>query len=462
MAMNFFPFVGTYVVFDTETTGFSYSAGAEVVELSAVKVVNGAIVDTFSTLVKPLNGINEEAAKVNHITAEMVQNAPPMSIVFNKFLQFAGNVPLVAHNAAFDLGFMNGYCQQYYDNNLPNSFICTLEISRELLPDESHKLMHLVNYFNIQGENSHRALDDVLCTAELLKHLAMMLANGQRTLETAGYIHRSAEIDEFSKKMRRKPWEAKKTAAPAPAQSVAMPQGAQVMQGAPAGTVPMQNMQLGTMPVQTGSALAAEGSAKCDQAISDIKWFLFGDEHETPQMRNELGYYHGLKFKDWCGVDRFTIQDTLTGYEYTVQIVDKANMQPVTVAVPEDTKQIALRMQSFLFGDGTRLLQNAEKFSHGFVFLGWYGNDRFRMMGEGRTEFGIVVTRIAQATGTDESAQVLQRIRSFMFDDGDRIVKNDRGYTHGLYFMQWQGEHRFIVSAADGTKYGIAIKKLDK
>lgn len=236
MAMNFFPFVGTYVVFDTETTGFSFSSGAEVVELSAVKVVNGVIVDTFSTLVKPLNGINEEAAKVNHITAEMVQNAPPMSLVFNKFLQFVGNAPLVAHNAAFDLGFMNGYCQQYYDNNLPNPFICTLEISRELLPNESHKLAHLVNYFNIQGENSHRAMEDVLCTAELLKHLAMLLAQGQCTLEAVGYVHKAADIDEFSKKMRKKPWDAKKQPA---TPAATMPQGAQVMQGAPAGTVPM-------------------------------------------------------------------------------------------------------------------------------------------------------------------------------------------------------------------------------
>ena len=98
-------YVTDYVVFDLETTGISHKNDA-IIEISAVKVINGEVVDTFSTLVNPMRPIPYPATAVNGITDDMVKGKDDEETVTKKFLDWAGDLPMVAHNAKFDISFI--------------------------------------------------------------------------------------------------------------------------------------------------------------------------------------------------------------------------------------------------------------------------------------------------------------------------------------------------------------------
>lgn len=196
-----FPSMGSFVVFDTETTGLSYDDGAEVIELAAIKVNNDIIVDTFNTFVYPERGISPEAQRINNISADMLINAPKMQVVLNNFTAFIQNEVLIAHNAAFDLKFLNGYARYFYGRQLSNNFLCTLEISRELLPNQKHTLSSLVEYFGISAINTHRALDDCRSTVGLLSCLNTLLMQSGNNMIQAGYVHKMSEFKSYDKKM---------------------------------------------------------------------------------------------------------------------------------------------------------------------------------------------------------------------------------------------------------------------
>lgn len=196
-----FPRMGSFVVLDTETTGLSYDDGAEVIELAAIKVNNGIIVDTFNTFVYPERGISPEAQRINNISTDMLANAPKMQVVLNNFMSFIQNEVLVAHNAAFDLKFLNGYARHFYGHQLSNNFLCTLEISRELLPNQKHTLSSLVEYFGISAINTHRALDDCRSTVGLLGCLNTLLMQSGNNMIQAGYVHKMSEFKSYDKKM---------------------------------------------------------------------------------------------------------------------------------------------------------------------------------------------------------------------------------------------------------------------
>ena len=95
----------TYVAFDTETSG-KFPLVAEIVEIAAVKWRQGKIIDTYQTLVKPDRLMGEAVIKIHHITNEMVANAPRIHEVIDGFDQFIKESILIAHHAAFDLGFL--------------------------------------------------------------------------------------------------------------------------------------------------------------------------------------------------------------------------------------------------------------------------------------------------------------------------------------------------------------------
>ena len=101
---------GTYVVFDLETTGFS-SIKDKIIEIGAVKVENGVITDKFSTFVNPKVPIPFEITNLTGITDDMVMEAPDIETILPQFLEFVGDAVLVAHNASFDVSFIEQNCQ---------------------------------------------------------------------------------------------------------------------------------------------------------------------------------------------------------------------------------------------------------------------------------------------------------------------------------------------------------------
>ncbi len=168
----------TYVVFDIETTGFS-NIQDRIIEIGAVKVQNGKIVDTYSTFVNPGIPIPFEITNLTSITDEMVMDAPPIDVIMPAFLEFVGDAVLVAHNAGFDVGFVEENCKRL---GLPGGFayMDTVALARVLLPTlAKYKLNVVAKALNISLENHHRAVDDAKATAEIFVKFAMMLKERQ-------------------------------------------------------------------------------------------------------------------------------------------------------------------------------------------------------------------------------------------------------------------------------------------
>ena len=173
----------TYVVFDIETTGFS-NIEDRIIEIGAVKVEQGQIVDSYSTFVNPGVPIPFEITNLTSITDEMVMDAPKIDEVLPEFLHFIGDAVLVAHNAGFDVGFIEQNCKKL---GIPHkyTYLDTVALARVLLPTLSkYKLNVVAKALNISLENHHRAVDDAGATAEIfVKFVEMLKERGITTLK---------------------------------------------------------------------------------------------------------------------------------------------------------------------------------------------------------------------------------------------------------------------------------------
>ena len=150
-----------YVIFDLETTGISPNYD-EVIEISALKVKGGEVMDEFNTLVNPGRKIPFGATKVNGITNAMVAEAPAFSHVLAEFLDFTEGLVLVGHNIArFDMKFIWRDAEQYFGEIPQNNYVDTLQVARKHLPKmEHHRLVDLAEHYGISSEGAHRALND--------------------------------------------------------------------------------------------------------------------------------------------------------------------------------------------------------------------------------------------------------------------------------------------------------------
>ena len=173
---------GTYVVFDLETTGFS-PIKDKIIEIGAVKVENGVITDKFSTFVNPKVPIPFEITNLTSITDDMVMEAPDIETILPQFLEFVGDAVLVAHNASFDVSFIEQNCR-YQDITPDFTSVDTVAMARILLPTLSKfKLNVVANALHISLENHHRAVDDAGATAEIfVKFVEMLRARNIKTL----------------------------------------------------------------------------------------------------------------------------------------------------------------------------------------------------------------------------------------------------------------------------------------
>lgn len=190
----------TYVVFDTETTGFNAAGGDQMIEIGAVKIKEGNIVERFDELIDPGRHIPDKITELTCITDEMVNGKDNEEVVTRKFLEWAGDLPMVAHNAKFDISFIEMAMKKYDLGEFTNTVVDTLELSRAL--DQGfarHGLSALVKRYNVPWEEDahHRADYDAEGTA-LVYHKMMQKLVAQN-YEKISDLERLISKDEIHK-----------------------------------------------------------------------------------------------------------------------------------------------------------------------------------------------------------------------------------------------------------------------
>ena len=165
----------SYVVFDLETTGLSPNVH-KIIEIGAVKVVNGKIVDRFSRFVNPKVPLPFAIEELTKIRDDMLVNEPEIAQILPEFMEFCKGSVMVAHNAEFDMGFIRKNCEQL-GLACPVTFVDTVAMARYLLPQLNRfKLDTVAKELHITLDNHHRAVEDAECTAGIFVKFVQMLA----------------------------------------------------------------------------------------------------------------------------------------------------------------------------------------------------------------------------------------------------------------------------------------------
>ncbi len=156
-----------YVIVDIETTGL-YPEQSEIIEIGALLIEKKDIKSVFNPLIKPKQPIPKEIEDLTTITNDIVKNHPGAEEVLPEFINFIGDKTLIAHNAEFDMGFLQYHITKILGKEIKNHYICTVKLARALLPGLSnHKLHTIANYYKIPIPNRHRALGDVEITYQV-------------------------------------------------------------------------------------------------------------------------------------------------------------------------------------------------------------------------------------------------------------------------------------------------------
>lgn len=190
----------TYVVFDVETTGFNAAAGDVMIEIGAVKIENGEIIDRFQEFIDPKRKISSKITELTSITDEMLKGKREEKEVLTDFLLWTKDLPMVAHNAKFDISFIEAGIKRHSLPKFENTVIDTLELSRMLNPDESkHNLSVITKRYNVVFEEDahHRADYDAEATAKVF--YKMVRAFISRGIETTTGIVGSVDIENLLK-----------------------------------------------------------------------------------------------------------------------------------------------------------------------------------------------------------------------------------------------------------------------
>ncbi|MEZ8742562.1 DNA polymerase III subunit epsilon [Photobacterium swingsii] len=177
------------IVFDTETTGMNMTGphyeGHRIVEIGAVEIVNRKFTgNTFHVYIKPDRAIDEEAVGVHGITDEFLLDKPTYSEIHQEFMDFIQGAELVAHNAPFDIGFMDYEFSKLDPSIGKTEDFCkvtdTLDMAKKLFPGKRNNLDILCSRYGI--DNSHRTLHGALLDAEILADVYLMMTGGQTSL----------------------------------------------------------------------------------------------------------------------------------------------------------------------------------------------------------------------------------------------------------------------------------------
>ena len=208
-------FPSNYTVIDTETTGLDPSFDS-IIEIGAIKIRDGKIEETFSSLIKPDSIllfddeledfgsdflINDKGemyyyvdpfiTELTGITNKMLSDAPDIISVLSDFRNFIGNDILIGHNINFDINFLYDNFLKFFDFQFENDFIDTLRLSRNLHKSfKHHRLSDMIDYYNIINNNAHRSLSDCQATYELFLKLYETLVEQFGSLENFKTQHK--------------------------------------------------------------------------------------------------------------------------------------------------------------------------------------------------------------------------------------------------------------------------------
>lgn len=160
-------FEDSFVIVDLETTGLSPKNG-EIIEIGAIKVVNNEVVDKMDIFVRPSRPLTWFTTNLTGITNEMVDEGFSTKEALKIFDEFSSGMRLMAHNAKFDMSFLNTYMQKELGKGVRDDSMDTLLLSRAILKDlPNHKLGTLAQYFGIDYTGAHRALKDCEITLDV-------------------------------------------------------------------------------------------------------------------------------------------------------------------------------------------------------------------------------------------------------------------------------------------------------
>ncbi len=178
----------SYTVFDTETTGLKPSEGDEIIQIGAVRIVNRRLLrhEAFEQLVDPRRALPKQSTRIHHISADMLAGQPPIESVLPIFRAFVGDSVLVAHNAAFDMRFLE-LKQAASGVRFDRPVLDTFLLSAVAFPNQaSHRLEAIAERLGVSVLGRHTAIGDAIVTAEVfLKVLPLLADKGIRTLGQA-------------------------------------------------------------------------------------------------------------------------------------------------------------------------------------------------------------------------------------------------------------------------------------
>ena len=175
-----------YVVFDTETTGF-YAGSDQMIEIGAVKIKNGEITDRFDELINPNRKLPAKIVELTAITDDMLKDCEDEKTVTKKFLKWVNNLPMVAHNAKFDISFMKAACAKYDLGDFDYTVLDTMSMARMLYPSwVNHKLSTLVKNLEVPWDEDkhHRGDYDAEGTAIAFYKMCKTLSDRNITTTT--------------------------------------------------------------------------------------------------------------------------------------------------------------------------------------------------------------------------------------------------------------------------------------
>ena len=168
---NRLEFVSRYVVVDVETTGFDFVNG-DIIEIAALRIENGKVVDSFQTLILPKSPISPFIENLTGISNTMLISAPSSYDALLDFYQYLKDDIILGHNVNFDINFINGIMKRDIGINLCNDYIDTLRWSRILIRNaKDYKLGTLASHLTLYNQPSHRAMNDCMATYELYERL---------------------------------------------------------------------------------------------------------------------------------------------------------------------------------------------------------------------------------------------------------------------------------------------------
>lgn len=182
-----------FCIVDVETNG-SKPSRDQVIEIGAVKIQNGHIIDSYESLVY-CTEISDQIQEITGITVDQTKKAPPLAKVMREFRIFLGDAVFVGHDAKFDYGFISAMMERVGLQKLLNRSLCTIDLAERTIESERYGLAYLNEQLELYKEATHhRALSDAMTTTKLLKRTLKLIPNT---------IHTTEELIAFSKAGKR-------------------------------------------------------------------------------------------------------------------------------------------------------------------------------------------------------------------------------------------------------------------